>query len=353
MIREVRKGEELNLGSLKKFLLNKKLISDYQSELKIQQFSNGFSNLTYLIKIESRELVIRLPPKGARFGHDMSREFKVLSGLNKGFDKAPKAYFFSDDIEIIGAPFYVMEKIEGVILSIKEASSMNIQPLEYKKIAQNWLDSFVELHDLDFKKIGLNDLGKPQGYVERQVKNWGKQYLKAATEEIPEAKKVINWLEKNQPKKYTYSLIHNDYKYDNVVFADNSWSKINAILDWEMSTLGDPLMDLGTSLAYWTIASDNKMILSVMDSPTSHDGNPSRMELVDMYQYKRKIKINDLVFYYTYGLFKISVIVQQIYYRYNKGFTNNEKFKNLNQMTKLLLKLGWQSIQKQKIEKLF
>ena len=353
MIREVRKGEELNAESLKKFLLNNKLITDYKSDIKIQQFSNGFSNLTYLIKIESRELVLRLPPKGAKFGHDMSREFKVLCGLNKGFDKVPKAYCFSDDIQILGAPFYIMERIEGIILSINEASSRNIRPLEYKKVAQNWLDSFVELHNLDFKKIGLSDLGKPEGYVERQVKNWGKQYLKAATEEVPEAKKVMNWLEKNQPKKYTHSLIHNDYKYDNVVFTDNSWNEINAILDWEMSTLGDPLMDLGTSLAYWTIASDNEMILNVMNYPTSNKGNPSRMELVDMYQFKRKIKINDLVFYYTYGLFKISVIVQQIYYRYSKGFTNNKKFKDLNQMTKLLLKLGWQSIQKQKIEKLF
>jgi len=276
-----------------------------------------------------------------------------LKGLNRGFEKAPKAYLFTNDVSIIGAPFYIMEKIEGIILSRKEANNRDISAEEYQKIACNWLDTFVELHELDFKKIGLEDLGKPDGYVERQVKNWSKQYLRAATEQIPESYKIMEWLEKNQPSKYSYSLIHNDYKYDNIVFKDNSWKEIKAILDWEMCTLGDPLMDFGTSLAYWTMESDHAMILDGLNFPTSKPGNPGRMELVDMYGEKSGKTINDLVFYYVYGLFKIAVIVQQIYYRYEKGLTTNEKFKDLNKMTKLMCTIGWQSIQKNRIENLF
>ena len=354
MIQKVRKGEELNKKSLKKFLFENELISNNISDLFISQFSNGFSNLTYLLKIENKELVLRCPPKGAiKYGHDMSREFKVLCGLNKGFKKAPIAHIYSDDIKIIGAPFYIMEKIEGIILSNNEAKSRNISSKEYTRIAQNWLSTFVELHQINYDKIGLNDLGKPDGYVERQVRNWSKQYLKAATEEIPESHKIMNWLEKNQPTKYNYSLIHNDYKYDNIVFSDNSWNKIQAILDWEMCTLGDPLMDLGTSLAYWTMESDHIMVLDSLNYPTSKPGNPGRMELIEMYEEKSGIKINNLVFYYAFGLFKIAVIVQQIYYRYNKGLTTNQKFKDLNKMTKLMCRIGWQAIQKNRIENLF
>tara|TARA_B100001250_G_scaffold307929_1_gene269813 strand:+ start:256 stop:1320 length:1065 start_codon:yes stop_codon:yes gene_type:complete len=354
MIQKVRKGEELNENVLKKFLFENEFISDNSSDLFVSQFSNGFSNLTYLLKIENKELVLRCPPKGAvKYGHDMDREFKVLSGLNKGFKKAPIAHIFCDNIKIIGAPFYIMEKIEGIILSKQEANIRNISPKEYSKIAQSWLNTFIELHQIDYNKIGLNDLGKPEGYVERQVKNWSKQYLKASTEEIPESYKIMDWLEKNKPTKYNYSLIHNDYKYDNIVFSDDSWNSIRAILDWEMCTLGDPLMDFGTSLAYWTMASDHIMILDGLNYPTAKPGNPGRMELVEMYCKKSGLQIDNLVFYYVFGLFKIAVIVQQIFYRYDKGLTTNQKFKDLNKMTKLLCTIGWQAIQRNKIENLF
>tara|TARA_Y200000002_G_scaffold266063_1_gene221075 strand:+ start:852 stop:1910 length:1059 start_codon:yes stop_codon:yes gene_type:complete len=352
MIQEVRKGDEIDLKSIKSFLFENRLIENPENKILIKQFSNGFSNLTYLLQFEKKEFVLRLPPKGAKFGHDMKREFKVLLNLNKGFDKAPKAILFGSDL-IIGRPFYIMENVDGVILTRKKAFSMNISSSEYKKIASTWLETFIELHKIDYKKIGLNDLGKPLGYVDRQVKNWGNQYLKAKTDEIKEAEKVMNWLEKNKPKKHKYSLIHNDYKYDNVVFPNNSWDKIKSILDWEMCTIGDPLMDFGTSLAYWTMESDHKNIKEVLNYPTVNHGNPSRMELVDIYESKTKIKINDLVFYYTYGLFKISVIVQQIFLRYKIGLTSNKKFKDLNKMTKLLLQISWQSIQKNRIERLF
>lgn len=353
MVQKVRKGEELNETNLKLFLKNSNLISDIKSDLDVLQFSNGFSNLTYLLIIEDKEYVIRKPPKGAMFGHDMGREYKVLKGLNRGFDKAPKAYAYTTDNDVIGSPFYIMEKVNGVIITPRELKENTISAKDFSVISKTWLDTLVELHQLDYNKLGLSDLGRPEGYVERQVRNWSKQYLKATTEDVKEAKLVMEWLNNNLPTQYKHSLVHNDYKYDNVVFSSKSWSKINSILDWEMCTIGDPLMDLGTSIAYWAMSTDHIGVLKAFDYPTSLDGNPSRLEIIKMYEQKTGEPVNNLVFYYVFGLFKIAVIVQQIFYRYSKGLTTNEKFKNLNQVSKTFCKIGWQSIQKNKIENLF
>lgn len=351
MSQQVRKGEELNEGPVKQFLKAENLISKEESSWEVSQFSTGFSNLTYLIKIENKELILRRPPQGAiKRGHDMGREFKVLSGLNRGFAKAPKAYAYTENPEILGVPFYVMEKVEGIILNQKEALKRDISAAEFKTISNTWLDTLVELHDLDYDKLGLGDLGRPEGYVERQVRNWGKQYLRAATEDIPEAQKVMEWLDRHQPREYDHCLIHNDYKYDNVVFEDDSWEKINAVLDWEMCTLGDPLMDLGAAVAYWVSANDDPMIRNTFPYPTMMEGNPSRVELVEHYARKSGRAVNHLVFYYSFGLFKNAVIVQQIFYRYQKGLTSNPAFAQLNHLTRLFCKLAWQAIQTQRIE---
>ena len=350
-MQKVRKGEELNEESLKAFLRQHQLITDTNSPLEVRQFSGGASNLTYLLKIENRELVLRRPPKGAiKRGHDMGREFKVLTGLNKGFEKAPKAYAYTENKSIIGTSFYVMEKVEGIIINLKEAKKREISAKDFPIIANSWLDTLVALHALDYKALGLGDLGRPNGYVERQVRNWGKQFLNAVTEEISEAPKVMAWLHRHQPTEYHHCLIHNDYKYDNVVFEDDTWTKINAVLDWEMCTLGDPFMDLGAAIAYWVTANDDPMIRQTFPYPTMMAGNPSRVEVVEQYALKSGRPINHLVFYYAFGLFKNAVIVQQIYYRYAKGLTTNEAFANFNQLTKLFCQLAWKAIQSQRIE---
>ena len=215
----VRKGEELNTVLLKKFLQEQHLINSVESDLHVEQFTHGFSNLTYLLRIENKEYVLRKPPIGAiKRGHDMGREFKVQRGLETAFPKVPKMHAFSEDETILGSPFYVMEKVEGIILNFKEAKQRKIISKEYKTIANSWLDTLVALHRVDYKAIGLSGLGKPEGYVARQVTNWGKQYLKAKTDEYPQAELVMQWMEENQPKSYDHCLIHNDYKYDNVVF---------------------------------------------------------------------------------------------------------------------------------------
>ena len=348
---QVRKGEELNEVLLKKYLQENELINTVESDLSVQQFTHGYSNLTYLLQIENKEFVLRKPPIGAiKRGHDMSREFKVQSAVKKAFSKVPKMFAFTDDEAILGSQFYIMEKVDGIILNYKEAKKRNIEAKDYKTIANSWLDTFVALHNVDYKEIGLSDLGKPEGYVERQVTNWGKQYLKAKTDDFPEAEIVMKWMQENQPTAYNYCLIHNDYKYDNVVFKDDSWREIASVLDWEMATLGDPLMDLGTSLGYWTVATDHDFVKQGIPSPTIFEGNPIRSEIAEMYAQKSGKNVDNLVFYYAFGLFKIAVIAQQIYYRYKKGFTTDPRFANLNKASELCCKLALKSIKTSKID---
>lgn len=352
--KSVREGEELNEAKLKQFLLENELIANLNSELIIKQFSNGFSNLTYLLEFENKAYVLRRPPFAApKRGHDMGREFKVLHHLNSIFDKTPTAFAYAENSDIIGAPFYIMSKVDGLILTAKEAKTQQIKPSAFQTISNTWLDTFVEFHQIDYKKAGLEDLGKPNGYVERQVNNWGKQYLAAATDDVPSAEKVMLWMQEHQPLQYDHTLIHNDFKYDNVVFKDDSWTQITAILDWEMCTLGDPLMDLGTSLGYWTTASDPDFMKQGLQSPTVMEGNPSRSEIVHQYALKSGRNVDNLVFYYAYGLFKIAVIAQQIYYRFKNGHTSDPKFAHLNKASALCCNTAWQAIQKNQIDNLF
>ena len=353
-MQKVRKGEELKEETLKQFLLENKIINDINSALNVVQFPGGYSNLTYAINVENKDYVLRRPPFGAvKRGHDMGREYKVLSKLNPVFPKAPRTYIYSENNEIIGAPFYIMEKVDGTIIRPNNVKHLNISENDFKSIANSWLETFVELHQVDYKSVGLEDLGKPEGYVERQVLNWGKQYIKAATDEIPNAEKVINWLEKNQPNEYNSTLIHNDFKYDNIVYAKGNWSKVVAVLDWEMCTLGDPLMDLGTSLSYWFTADDPPWLTIGLPMTTAEPGNPGRLEIVELYEKMSGRKVDHLVFYYAYGLFKIAVIVQQIYYRYKKGYTTDERFAQLNKATQAFINTAWQAIQKNRIVDLY
>jgi aminoglycoside phosphotransferase (APT) family kinase protein len=346
----VRKGEELPEVKLKEFLQKNALINSAESELFVKQFTHGYSNLTYLLSIENKEYVLRKPPAGAiKRGHDMHREYKVQSGVQKGFSKVPKMYAYTADTSILGSEFYIMEKVAGIILNYKEAQQRKIPAKDYTTIANSWLDTFVALHDLDYNDVGLSDLGKPEGYVARQVSNWGKQYLKAATADVPEATMVMQWIQEHQPTTYQHCLIHNDYKYDNVVFKDATWQEITAVLDWEMATLGDPLMDLGTSLGYWTVATDHDFVKQGIPSPTIFEGNPIRSEIVELYAQKSGRDVDNIVFYYAFGLFKIAVIAQQIYYRYQKGLTTDPRFANLNKAAELCCKLALKAIKTKSI----
>ncbi|MCB0630929.1 MAG: phosphotransferase family protein [Saprospiraceae bacterium] len=338
-------------SKLARLLYEQQLIDHPDSELEITQFPGGFSNLTYRLAIEGKTFVLRRPPVGAiKRGHDMGREYKVLSHLYPVFNKVPKTFYYTEDDALIGAPFYIMEEVQGIILHDEKVKNSDTSPDSFAQIAESWLTTFVELHQLDYREAGLSELGKPEGYISRQVFNWGKQYLKAATDDIPEAQQVMEWMETHQPKEVAHSLIHNDYKYNNVVFADDSWREIRAILDWEMCTLGDPLMDLGTSLGYWVTADDPVPLQMLSNSPTILPGNPSRNEIVQRYATLSGNPIRHLTFYYVYGLFKIAVIVQQIYYRYRAGYTQDARFAHLNKFTEVLFRTAWRAVQRDRIE---
>ncbi len=337
--------------TLKAFLQKQNLIADRDSALNVYQYPGGYSNLTYRLEIEDKTFVLRRPPEGAiKRGHDMGREYRVLSHLYPVFPKVPKTYLYTEDTTVIGAPFYLMEEVKGIILHQQVARKRQIGAEDFARIAEQWLATFVELHQLDYQAAGLGELGRPEGYVERQVRNWSKQYLKAATDDIPTAQKVMDWMETHQPREYAFGLIHNDYKYNNVVFADDRWQEITAILDWEMCTIGDPLMDLGTSLGYWVTANDPEVFQAMAQSPTTLPGNPDRNELVQQYAEKSGQPIRHLTFYYVYGLFKIAVIVQQIYYRYQAGYTQDPRFAQLNKFTEILCQTAWRSIQRDRID---
>ncbi len=343
-------GNTINQKALTSFLKSEGLIKDSTSPLNIVPFTNGYSNLTYKITVDHRDFVLRKPPVGAiKRGHDMGREFTVQKALQNHYS-VPKMYAYSNEEAIVGSPFYLMEYVAGIILNHKEAKKRAIPPQAYQTIASTWLSSLIDLHSIDYTAVGLADLGKPEGYVARQVTNWSRQFIQAKTKEIPVADHVMKWISVHQPTQYDHCLIHNDYKYDNVVFRDTSWQEIAAVLDWEMATLGDPLMDLGTSLGYWTMASDHEFVKQGIPTPTVFEGNPSRTEIAHLYATQSGRTLDHLVFYYAFGLFKIAVIAQQIYYRYAKGLTSDPKFSQLNKAAALCCTLAWQAIQTKKID---
>lgn len=347
-IRNVLAGEEIKEEVLRNILIEANLIDSTHCNIDLKQFSSGYSNLTYLIAAEEKEFVLRRPPFGAvKRGHDMKREYTVLNALGKHWHKVPKVYFF-DDFKWLGVPFYIMEKVNGVIVR-----NQPLPPESYQIVSDRWLNTFIELHQIDYQEVGLSEFGKPNGYNERQINNWSKQYLSAKTKEVHAAPMVMKWMQENLSVSEKASLIHNDYRFDNVIFADSTYSEIKAVLDWEMATLGDPLMDLGTTLGYWTMASDPEFLKQGLPSSTVHPGNWTREDLVEEYSKRSDVPINNIVFYYVYGLFKIAVIAQQIYYRYAKGLTTDPKFANLEAASEGLINMASLAISKNKIQDLF
>jgi len=351
--KEVRKGETLNETALTDYL--KKNLGESEEELTVKQFPSGFSNLTYLINYNQINYVLRRPPFGANIksGHDMGREYKILSALEGHYDKAPKPILFCEDLSILEAPFYLMERVEGTILRASTPQDQMPSPAQFATLSSNLVDTLVELHELDYKAIGLGDLGNPEGYAERQVIGWGKRYHKAKTHDHQAIEKTAAWLANNVPNKSKASLVHNDFKYDNLVLTNDTHLNVKAVLDWEMTTLGDPLMDLGTSLGYWIHHTDPDFLAQNQLNLTTQEGNPTRGELVDLYSKRTGKPVDNIVFYFVFGVFKIAVIVQQIYYRYSLGHTQDPRFKHLDKIVALYGLLAQQAIEKKKIDHLF
>jgi aminoglycoside phosphotransferase (APT) family kinase protein len=349
----VRPGEELDAGRLETYLRTQ--FPDLDGPLRISQFPKGFSNLTYMLEIGERKLVLRRPPFGANIktAHDMGREYNILSHLHKVYSKAPQALLYCADQAVIGAPFYVMERVQGIILRNTLPEAAMPHPETMRNIADSVIDNLAALHAVDYEAAGLAALGRPAGYVQRQIGGWTKRYHNAKTDDIPEIERVAAWLTEHMPPESGAALIHNDYKYNNLILDANDWTRIVAVLDWEMSTLGDPLMDLGTSIGYWIEPDDPPAMQVLQFSPTVWPGNPSREELVARYAQKSGRDVSNIVYYYVYGLFKLAVVVLQIYRRYKLGYTQDQRFAHLDQEAKLCCQIAEQAIEKQRIVGLF
>jgi aminoglycoside phosphotransferase (APT) family kinase protein len=296
--------------------------------VELKQFQGGASNLTFQLTIGGRALILRRPPSGTKpkSGHDMGREYHVLKALHGHFPvPAPLAY--CEDPALIGAPFYVMEKLDGVILRRDPPKDLKYSPEQARQLCLNLLDTLVRLHTLDYEAIGLGDLGKPDGYVARQVGGWCDRFQKAWTDDVPKCESLMAWLKDHTPPdSLKPGIIHNDYRFDNVVLDPADNQTIIGVLDWEMCTIGDPLMDLGSSLAYWVQPGDPPATQLLRMQPSNLPGMLTRDEIVRYYGEKTGRQILNYDFYYVFGLFRLAVIAQQIYYRFKLGQTKNPRF---------------------------
>ncbi len=339
----IRNGEEIDLASLNAYLKNcQSTIGDV---LEQKQFPGGYSNLTYSLRTEKSDYILRRPPFGAaiKSAHDMGREFKVLSLLQDHYSKIPKPILYCEDSSIIGASFYIMERIKGVILRPSTVKDIDLSPDEMKSISKSVVDNLVALHAIDIQKTNLIQLGKPEGYIHRQVEGWTKRYEVAQTDKIQAMESLSRWLTQHQPPDSTPAFLHNDYKYDNIVLNQSNLSKITGVLDWEMSTVGDPWMDLGASLAYWAEKNDDDLakVFNISWLP----GNLTRKEVVERYQLKSGRAISNPLFYYVFGLYKNAVIAQQIYARWKQGHSNDPRFGQLIHVIHNLAQRGIKSVE--------
>jgi aminoglycoside phosphotransferase (APT) family kinase protein len=339
--RPVRKGEELDLEKLGAFL---------GGPVTVEQFPGGHSNLTYLVRHGDREHVLRRPPFGSKVksAHDMGREYTVLSKLAPVYSRAPAVFQYEPTGDVLGAPFYLMERRRGVILRKDLPAELANDHARVRRVCELLVDALVDLHAVDYVAAGLGDFGKPQGYIERQVMGWTERYAKSQTDDIPAVTETAAWLASHMPADGSPSLIHNDFKFDNVIF-DPSLSTITGVLDWEMTTIGDPLMDLGTSLSYWAQASDPPAYHQLPFGPTARPGMMTRREVADRYLERSGCRVDSLVFYYAFGLLKTAVIAQQIYYRFAKGLTKDPRFAAMIMGVRLLAEQARTAIEKNAI----
>jgi aminoglycoside phosphotransferase (APT) family kinase protein len=314
--------------------------------VEVTAFPGGFSNLTYEVRAGEATYVLRRPPHGLKIAkaHDMIREFRVLQALEKaGYTKMPHPISACEDESVIGAPFFLMEKVDGLIIRNRPPAAVSSS--FFRSLSQSALDVLIDLHSLELDSSGLGALGKPEGYALRQVQGWSERFQKAKTSEVPAIEEAFEWLMASLPATSDVSFIHNDFKYDNLVISTSG--EVQAVLDWEMATVGDPLMDLGTTLAYWAEAEDEDILK--MFNLSYVPGNFTRREVIDYYASKTGRNVNEMVFYYVFGLCKVATIAQQIYQRYSLGYSKDPRFSVLHQVVEAAGRKAMASIQTGKI----
>jgi aminoglycoside phosphotransferase (APT) family kinase protein len=324
--RPARPGEELDAAAVERYL--KAAVPGLEGTVEIRQFRSGASNLTYLVRCGGAEVVLRRPPAGrkAKTAHDMAREVRMLTALREVYPYVPRVLAFCDDPGVMGWDFYVMERLTGIIVRKNLPAGLRLSPDEVGRLCRNVIDRLVELHAIDVRAAGLAELGRPEGYVRRQVEGWSERYRNARTPNAPAYEEVMAWLADTMPAEVGACLIHGDFRLDNVVLDPADPLRVIGVLDWEMATIGDPLMDLGNSLAYWVQRGDPLLLRLLRVQPTHVKGMMNREEVVAYYAETSGRAIPSFDFYRVYGLFRLVVIMQQIYYRYYHRQTRNRRF---------------------------
>jgi len=324
----MRAGERIAADALAEYLRGK--LDGAEHGVELEQFPNGHSNLTYLLRTGAQEYVLRRPPLGpvAPKAHDMVREYHVLRAVHPHYPQAPRPHLVCEDPAVLGAPFFIMERRQGAILR-EEIPADYASIADYPRmIGEAFLDSLVDLHRIGISAPGLRELGKPEGYVERQVSGWAERWERAKTEEVSELDGVVRWLAGHIPPPLAPSLIHNDYKLDNVMLATGSPDRVEAVLDWEMATVGDPLSDLGLTLCYWVWATAPEVRTAGIPALTALPGWFTRDQLVERYAWQTGRDVTHIGYYEVLGVFKLAVIVQQIYSRFHRGQTQDDRFRD-------------------------
>ncbi|TCJ96377.1 phosphotransferase family protein [Nocardia alba] len=298
----------------------------------VRQFSGGASNLTYLLSYPDRDLILRRPPNGRRAegAHDMAREYRVQTALNPVFDYVPATLALCEDPEVIGTPFYLMQRLDGLIPRKDLPTDLGLTPEQVHTLCTNVLDVLIDLHTIDPTAAQLDWMSKGPGYVTRQIHGWSERYRRAKTWNVGSFDKVMSWLDANQPPDRGAVVIHNDFRFDNIVLDHADPTRPIGLLDWEMATIGDPLMDLGSALAYWVQADDNLAFRFFRRQPTHTPGMLTRHAVVEHYCRRTGIGLTDRewAFYEVFGLFRLAAICQQIYYRYHHKQTTNPAFRS-------------------------
>jgi len=326
----VREGEELDLNILRAHL--RPVLGALVDALSVKQFPGGYSNLTYLLSSGDQKWVLRRPPFGSKVksAHDMGREFRILSALKHVFPYAPKPIHFCDDHAVLGCDFYLMSYIEGLVIRREYPEGLSLTPEQVRQQFFTLFDVLGELHSVDLQQAGLQDFGRPEGYVTRQVEGWTRRYQAAMTPDAPDFEPVIAWLRDKMPAESgVVGIIHNDYKLDNVIWSVDDPLRMIGVLDWEMATVGDPLMDLGCTLGYWAEEGDPAFFRQYRAMPSDARGAPTRAEIVARFSERTGINVSNIDFYFCFGLFRLAGIGQQIYYRYAEGLTRDQRFARL------------------------
>ena len=355
----IRSGEELDAMALEDYL--RKELSDKPGQMQpgvglnnekieIEQFPGGHSNLTYMVRLGGREFVLRRPPFGpvAPTAHDMPREYRLLAAIHPLFKLAPEPYLLCEDKAVIGVPFYMMERRRGLVIRRGMPPEVHDSLELRRRISESMVDALAALHRVDIYSSGLVGIGKPVGFVTRQVRGWAERWERSKTSDVLELDTVVNWLSDRLPdepapeKGRPATLVHNDFKLDNVMLDAAEPSRIIAILDWEMCTVGDPLIDLGIALCYWAQKDDPEARRESISPVTTEPGWLTRDELAARYSAKTGRDVSGIAFYEVFALFKVAVVLQQIYYRFVKGQTSDERFKDFDRRVAGLARAAWE-----------